>query len=106
VVPNQTIYRNITANNWIASDGGKTYTATLDLANDVQFSSETDGILVYVSYSEGSYEQIPQTFNGISLSYAFSGNSLSIDAQDAIHELAIDNPGPIFVKIVLIPSAQ
>ncbi|MBE7177893.1 MAG: hypothetical protein INR69_15920 [Mucilaginibacter polytrichastri] len=106
VIPNQTIYRNITANMWTSSDNGKTYTADLDLSNDIRFSSEVDGILVYLSYSEGSYEQIPFTYDSTAFSYAVSGNALRIDAQDPLADVEIENPGPIFVKIVLIPSSE
>lgn len=103
--PNKTIYASINTSDWGTSDGGFTYSTSITLFPDDNYYNEFDGILAYVSYNNGTtYEQIPQTFEGIAFSFTTTNNSIVVNIQTAENTVAVNPPGSIKMKVVLIPS--
>ncbi|MFD1631161.1 hypothetical protein [Pseudopedobacter beijingensis] len=113
-VSNKTIYTNVKSNEWVLyrdADPNKDrtyFTASFDFYESDNFYNEYDGILVYVSYANGIYEQIPQVIGKLSYNYATTNNNLTVFIQNA------DNSpfpvgttmSPASFKIVLIPSQE
>ena len=105
VVPNQTIFANVSSSKWSTADGGKTYSVVLNVPQLDSYSNQYDGILVYVTFDGSTYEQIAEVYNGIAYSYSHNVGSLEIDIQAANGTSIITPPGSLGVKIVLIPSS-
>jgi hypothetical protein len=103
--PNQTIFYNVTASNWTTADTGKTYLASFSfLQNDI-YLNKYDGLLVYISYDGGTtYISVPQTYNGLAYSFSATNSKVVIEVQSSDYVQAIQNPGTLSVKIVMIPS--
>lgn len=105
VIPNQTILVDVKANEWTSSDGGVTFSTTVDMPEISSDFNQMGGVLVYVSFGGQTYEQVPQVFNGISYSYSSAPGSISIDIQSALGDEVISPPGQsIRLKIILIES--
>jgi len=105
-VPNQTILTSLSANSWTTSDLGLTCSASINfVANDV-YQNKTDGILVYISFGNGVYEPMPQTYDGIAYSYTARRDRVVLEIQSSDAKVKITPPGPLNVKIVLIPSKE
>ncbi len=69
IFPNRTVFVTLNPGNWIKLDGGRTYTASINMPEiDTNFH-EYGGILVYISIDNSTYEQIPQVYNGVSYTY-------------------------------------
>ncbi|MBK0382982.1 hypothetical protein I5M32_08415 [Pedobacter sp. SD-b] len=104
--PNQTIYYTIDASTWVTNDGGKTYTANLSFTNTDIYQNTSDGVLVYVSFADGVYEPVPQTYFGVSYSYEVNNQRVQLRIQSSDGSSTITPPGTISSKVVLIPSQQ
>lgn len=105
-VPNQTILTSLSANSWATSDAGFTYSASINfVANDI-YQNKADGILVYISFGNGVYEPVPQTYDGIAYSYTARQDRVVLEIQSSDAKVKINPPGPLSVKIVLIPSKE
>ena len=105
VIPNQTITTNIRSSDWVSSTDQKTWSANIQMPEITSGVFDTDGVLVYVSYSNGLYEAIPSVYNGLSYSYTYSPGNIDIDVQDALADITINRPPAVNVKVVLIPSS-
>jgi hypothetical protein len=104
--PNKTVYYTINANTWVTSDGGKTYTANLTFQNTDIYVNTSDGVLVYISFANGVYEPVPQTYFGISYSYEVDNQRVRLRIQSSDGVGTITAPGSISAKLILIPSKQ
>jgi hypothetical protein len=105
--PNKTIYVERIASQWTSSDAGKTYSTVIPFEDSDGFYHEYDGILVYASFDNGNiYEQIPQTYQGISYSYSTTINDAVVDLQSANFDVTVTPPNKVLFKIVLIPSEE
>lgn len=106
-MPNKSIYVERVASEWTSSDAGKTYSTVIPFEDTDNFYHEYDGILVYASFDNGNiYEQIPQTYQGISYSYSTTVNDLVVDLQSANFDVTVNPPNKVLFKIVLIPSEE
>lgn len=105
VIPNQTITTSIRASDWVASSDQRTWSANIQMPEITNDVFDTDGVLVYLSYSNGLYEAIPSVYGGFSYSYTYSPGNIDIDVQDALADVAISRPPAVNVKVVLIPSS-
>lgn len=103
---NLTIPVNLTSSGWTTPDGGKTWKQSVDLPELDSYANDNAGVLVYLSFTGGVYEQIPEVFNGVSYSYIHERGLLTIYAQAYDGSLTIQNPGAAGAKIVLIDSNQ
>ncbi len=104
LVPNRTIITNLSSGNWIPVNGGRTYTASIDMPEINNYFNDYGGVLVYISFENGTYEQIPQVYNGVSYSYITRTGQIVLEIQSADGVGTVTPPGSIKVKIILIDS--
>ncbi len=105
VVPaNKTIFATIKSSGWTTSDQGFTYSTKINMPELTTDVNDRDAILVYLTYDENTFEQIPETYSGIAYSYTSQPGKLTIEIQSSDALVKINPPGSLTVKIVLIPS--
>lgn len=105
VVPNKTIITELRPGDWInVNNQGRNYTAAIDMPEIDDYVNEHHGILVYVSFGDRTYEQIPQVYNGVSYSYYTKPGQIVMELQSSNGTSVITPPGSMTVKIVLIES--
>lgn len=104
LVPNRTIITNLSSGNWIPVNGGRTYTASIEMPEINNYFNDYGGVLVYISFENGTYEQIPQVYNGVSYSYITRTGQIVLEIQSADGVGTVTPPGSIKVKIILIDS--
>ncbi|HTK20457.1 MAG TPA: hypothetical protein VL442_13105 [Mucilaginibacter sp.] len=109
VTPNQTFTSTITPSQWMQTTDGKSDSVSIKLPNASNFFlNDSDATLVYFSYFQGVYEQIPEVYNGVSYSYfhyVSNGNLyLVLYAQPINGGTPVKPTDNVFVKLVLIPS--
>ena len=102
--PNQTILFNVPSSSWTTTDGGKTYSSVISTPEIDSYFNDHGGVLVYFSFTNGVYEQIPEVFNGISFSYTHNLGSVAIYAQAADGLTVIQAPADATLKLLLINS--
>ncbi|MCD8741056.1 hypothetical protein LT679_10625 [Mucilaginibacter roseus] len=109
IQPNQTVFREVRASDWVLKTdqqtGAKTWSATLGINQLDEYIHDNGGVLVYASFDNGVYEQIPQVYNGIAYSMSYVPRAIQLDAQlsDYTND-DISQPGDVSIKIVLIDS--
>lgn len=101
---NQTILLNLSANSWTSDDGGKTWSAVINTPEIDSYFNDHGGVLVYFSFNDGVYEQIPETYEGVSYSYTHNNGAIAVYAQASDGISAITAPDAAVVKIVLVDS--
>lgn len=99
---NQTILVSIPSQAWKTSDGVN-YAASINVPEITSYLNETGEVLVYLSYGNGVYEQIPEVKDNISYSFSHNPGYITIYAQD-INGNGIIPPDDTDVKIVLVDS--
>lgn len=104
IVPNRTVITTLTSGNWIKLNGGRSYTASINMPEIDNYFNDYGGVLVYISFENGTYEQIPQVYNGVSYSYITRSGQIVIEIQSSDGQAIISPPGSVKVKIVLIES--
>jgi hypothetical protein len=104
IVPNRTILTTLNSGNWIKLDGGRSYSASINMPEIDNYFNDYGGVLVYVSFETGTYEQIPQVYNGVSYSYLTRSGQIVIEIQSSDGLAVVTPPGSVKVKIVLIES--
>lgn len=102
--PNQTILLNVKSTDWTTDDGGKTYSAVIPMPEIDSYFNDHGGVLVYFSFTDGVYEQVPEVYQGVSYSYTHNQGSLALYAQAASGGAAIAQPDDAVVKLLLIDS--
>jgi hypothetical protein len=104
IVPNRTIITTLNSSSWIPNSGGRTYTAAIDMPEIDNYFNEHGGVLVYISFDNGIYEQVPQVYNGVSYSYITRVGQIVMEIQSSDGLGTVTPPGTVRVKIVLIES--
>ncbi|WP_090707208.1 hypothetical protein [Daejeonella rubra] len=104
IVPNRTILTTLNSGSWIKLDGGRSYTASINMPEIDNYFNDYGGVLVYVSFETGTYEQIPQVYNGVSYSYLTRSGQIVIEIQSSDGLAVVTPPGSVKVKIVLVES--
>lgn len=114
--PNQTIYVNVSASDWVKStnnNGDETYSADIPFTNTDLYQNGFDGVLVYLSFdgnannTNNTYEPIPQTYEGLAYSYFVTQQKITIQIQNSTGTGTFTNaPGAVKAKIVMIPSEE
>ena len=99
---NRTIFLSVPYEDWNTSDG-ITYSASLYVPELTSYLNETGEVLVYLSYGDGVYEQIPEVSGHISYSFTHYPGNVTLYVQD-LNRRGIDPPTTTEVKIVLMPS--
>lgn len=101
---NQTILLNLPASSWTSTDGGKTWSAVISTPEIDSYFNDHGGVLVYFSFTNGVYEQIPETYQGVSYSYTHNKGAIAVYAQASDGVSTITAPDAATVKIVLVDS--
>ena len=104
--PNQTVLINVNSTDWTTTDGGKTYSAVIDAPEIDSYFNDNGGVLLYLSFTDGVYEQIPEVYQGISFSYTHNTGSIALYAQSATGTAVISRPDAAVLKLLLIDSSQ
>jgi hypothetical protein len=104
VVPNRTIITELFAEDWDNLDQGRNFVAEIDMPEIDDYVNEHHGVLVYVSFGNRTYEQIPQVYNGVSYTYFTRPGQLVMELQSSDGISVVTPPGSMTVKIVLIES--
>jgi hypothetical protein len=102
--PNQTVLITVATTSWTTTDGGKTYQSIISTPEIDNYFNSHGGVLVYFSYSNGVYEQIPEVYQGVSFSYTHNQGSLALYAQSADGITPTSRPLDLTLKLVLIAS--
>lgn len=108
---NQTFQYDVATTAWTPytdNGGSKSYAATINVPGINGNFVQTGGIIVAISYDGGNtYEQLPETYNGIAYSYTYNaGNpgNVTLYAQSSDGTTAVQPTLPIHVKIILVDS--
>ena len=105
VVPNQTVYADLTPTNWTATSSGTADSVLINTPEIDQYFNAHGAVDVYFTFDNGSsYEQIPEVYNSISFSYTYTAGGVALYAQTASGTLPTSAPAALTAKIVLIPS--
>jgi hypothetical protein len=100
IVPNRTIFATLNPGNWIKLDGGRSYTASINMPEIDNNFNDYGGVLVYISFDNGTYE----VYNGVSYSYLTRSGQIVLEIQSSDGIGTVTPPGSVKVKIVLIES--
>ena len=104
IVPNRTIITTLNSGSWVQTSGGRTYTAVINMPEIDNYFNDHGGVLVYISFDSGTYEQVPQVYNGVSYSYITRTGQIVMEIQSSDGLGTVTPPGTVKVKIVLIDS--
>ena len=104
IVPNRTIITTLNSGNWVQNSGGRTYTAAINMPEIDNYFNDHSAVLVYISFENGTYEQVPQVYNGVSYSYITRTGQIILEIQSSSGLGTVTPPGTVKVKIVLINS--
>ena len=104
-IPNRTIIVNLASGTWRTSDAGKSYVAGINMPEITNDFNERGGVLVYLSFGNQTYEQLPEVYKGVSYSYTTSPGRLEIELQSSDGTTVINPPTQtVTAKIVLLES--
>jgi len=101
--PNQTILFNVPTTAWTLSTDGKSYYAVISTPEIDSYFNDNGGVLAYLSFTTGVYEQIPEVYNGTSYSYTHNKGSVVLYAQSYDGGTPV-LPAALTLKLLLIPS--
>lgn len=104
--PNQTIITNVPTSVWKTDDNGVTYYASLSVPEITPDFNTNGGVLVYISYGNGVFEEVPEVYQGVSYSYTHNTGNVSIYAQNSSGTGTVTPPSNVTVKIILVDSVQ
>src|SRR3569833_222921 len=106
VTPNNTesVYANIAPTDWSLYSDNKSYMASIDVADIDNNFANTGAVIVAISYEDGVYEQLPETYNGTAFSYTYNDGNVTIYAQAAGGTTAGAPAQNIKAKITLIAT--
>jgi hypothetical protein len=104
VIPNQTVIINLPSGNWLPLNGGKSYTTAIDLPELDDYTHERAGVLVYISFGDKTYEQIPQVYNGDAYSFVTRPGQVVLEVQRYDGVGVVNKPSNTTIKIVLVKS--
>ncbi|MBD1394304.1 hypothetical protein [Mucilaginibacter glaciei] len=106
VAPNNnlTILTNLSSNSWVTTDNGKTYSAEINVPELDSYANDHAGVLVYLSFTNGVWEQVPEVYNGTSYSFTHNTGKVVLYAQTYNGLQTVARPAAAGVKIVLVDS--
>jgi len=103
-VPNKTIVVDLSSGSWIPLNAGKSYTAAISVPELDDYINEQGGVLVYLSFGDKTYEQIPQVYNGDSYSFVTRPGQIVLEVQRYDGQSLVFPPGSMTVKVILMQS--
>jgi len=101
----QTILFDVSSSDWGTSDNGISYDTSLDVPEITNYFNSNGQVSVYISFGNGVFEQIPEVYNDVSLSFTHSTGNVSVYAQDLNH-VGMPPPANATIKVILTDSSQ
>ncbi len=104
----KTIVFDLVKSDWKLSSDGASYYADLVVPEIDNYFQHNGGVLAYISFDgETTYEQVPETFDGVAYSFNHTKGGVRIIAQVYDGQLpTITQPGTAVIKLLLIDSDQ
>jgi hypothetical protein len=104
----KTVIFDLVKADWKLSTDGASYYADLSLPEIDNYFQHNGGVLAYISFdNEATYEQIPETFDGVAYSLRHTTGGARVIAQVYDGQLpTITQPGAATIKLLLIDSDQ
>ncbi|GGH18697.1 hypothetical protein [Mucilaginibacter phyllosphaerae] len=103
---NRTFIFDIAASDWQQTTNQVSYYTNLNEPALDNYLHLNGAVLVYISFDgEKTYEQVPETYEGVAYSFSHQTGSIQVLAQAFDGGLpAINKPGAATIKVVLIDS--
>lgn len=95
---------SIPSDAWVASNDSTVYTASFDVPELNDAIYDHGAVIVYVSFNAGSYDALPEVYNGISYIPYHSKGSVSIEYHAIDGSKLSPLSGTASAKIVLIAA--
>jgi hypothetical protein len=102
--PNRVYTATVTPTQWTKTSDGKADSVSIPAQQIGNFFNESGGVLVYFSFYEGSYEQIPEVYENVSYSYYNDAGNLVLYSQTADGTTPVAPTQDIGVKLVLVAA--
>lgn len=98
---------NINSSDWVTANGGKSYTAELNIPELDNVIYQNGAVLVYISFAGTTYyEALPQVFDGITYGVIHSNGYVGIDISAITGDLVDPPTQKISAKVVLIDATS
>ena len=104
VQPNQHYTTTVKPSDWTVTSDGKSDSVSLPAKQIGNYFNQQGAVLVYFSFFEGVYEQIPEVYNNVSYSYYNDAGNLVLYSQDAGGTTPYLPTQDITVKLVLVAA--
>lgn len=104
IVPNRTINFTVQSSAWQYDDATKTYFAELPVDELDDRVNQTNGILVYISADQQTWEPIPDVYNGSTFIFTHTVGKIFLEVQGADGSTVAAPTSTVYVKVVLIES--
>jgi len=104
VQPNQHYTAVVKPSDWSVTADGKSDSVSLPAKQIGNYFNQQGAVLVYFSFFEGVYEQIPEVYNNVSYSYYNDAGNLVLYSQDAGGTTPYLPTQDITVKLVLVAA--
>ncbi len=104
VVPNQTYFVTVSASSWVQTTDGKSDSVSIKAPAIDSYFNTHGATLVYFSFFNNVYEQIPEVYNNVAYSYIHYPGNLVLYAQPPGGGTPVKPTNDITVKLVLVQS--
>jgi hypothetical protein len=106
ITPNNTesVYTTVAPTDWTLYSDGKSYDVPIKVSDIDPNFAQTGNIIVSISFSDGVWEQVPETYNNVAYSYTYNEGNVTLYAQSADGATPVQPSSSIKVKITLIAT--
>jgi hypothetical protein len=97
---------SVDASKWATSDGGKTYTVSLNVPEVDNVIVGSGGVIAYISFNNGAtFEALPEVYNGVAYGAYHQNGTLSVDLTDPAGQVAVPPPtGTVLIKVIILDA--
>lgn len=97
---------SVKTSDWTTSDGGLTYTVSLNVPEVDNVIVGNGGVIVYLSFDNGTtFEAVPEVFEGVAYGAYHQNGTVSVDLTAPNHTDIVSPPsGTILVKVVILDA--
>lgn len=106
ITPNNTesVYATLTQSDWTLYSDGLSYEAPINVADIDKNFAQTGNVIVSISFTDGVWEQVPETYNNVAYSYTYNDGNVTLYAQSADGTTPVQPTDQIKVKITLVST--
>jgi hypothetical protein len=104
VEPNQSLTATVKTTDWSITADGKADSVSLPAKQIGNYFNDSGAVLVYFSFFDGVYEQIPEVYNNVSYSYYNDAGTLVLYSQNAAGTAPYLPTQDINIKLVLVAA--